>query len=148
MSKRGEHFREQSHPIAADGQVWSLECDFNSVAGGYISLFIVNQSCQALKLDPPNLDEIKVILFNPKEPHCCIRKTLTVDQNKPVQHYRFIKFAKLEEIVRLGIVDLNGSINFRFYIKRNNIKKKLQNALEREKQLKKNSVQAKLRQRE
>lgn len=70
MNKRLLNFREKSNPIAADGQIWSLECDFNGAVHGYVSLFIVNQSCNALKLDPPSLREIKVVLFNPKELHC------------------------------------------------------------------------------
>ena len=147
MNKRLLNFREKSNPIAADGQIWSLECDFNGAVHGYVSLFIVNQSCNALKLDPPSLREIKVVLFNPKELHCQIKKTLPVEQ-KSIQNYRFLKFAKLEEIVRLGIVDLNGSINFRFYVKRNNIKKKLSQALEREKRQQKRNMVAKLKARE
>lgn len=69
-------------------------------------------------------------------------------EQKSIQNYRFLKFAKLEEIVRLGIVDLNGSINFRFYVKRNNIKKKLSQALAREKRQHKRNIVAKLKARE
>ena len=42
MSKRLLNFREKSNPIAADGQIWSLECDFNGAVNGYVSIFIVN----------------------------------------------------------------------------------------------------------
>ena len=102
--------------------------------------------CQALKLDPPSLCEITVALVHPKEPHLCIKKTLPVEQ-KPSSRYRFLKFAKIDDLMRLGFVDRRGSINFRFNVKRNNIKFKLAAALQREKYFKKRLIAIKIQER-
>jgi len=79
----------------------------NSVVKNYISLFLVSTNCAALRLDPIPLCEIKVVLVHPKEPHASIKKTLPVE-SRPSHRYRFLKFAKIEEIMRLGYVDYTG----------------------------------------
>lgn len=95
--------REVSNPIAIDGQIWSLEIDLNTLVKNYISLFLVSTNCAALKLDPAPLCQIKLILVHPKEPHASIKKTLKVE-SKPSHRYRFLRFAKIDEVHRLGYV--------------------------------------------
>ena len=70
--------KETSPPVAIDGSIWSLECDINSAVHGYISLFLVCTPCQALKLDPPTLKEIRVLLVHPRKAHANIKKILKV----------------------------------------------------------------------
>jgi len=65
LNKRANQLNETSVPIACNGLLWQLECDFNCAVNDFISVKVSGTQCRALKQDPQSITSIKVVLLHP-----------------------------------------------------------------------------------
>ena len=81
-----------------------------------------------MKLNLPNVFKAKILLLHPfaHTHHSKFNKMLQLENASKSQRYRFLKFAKISDIEKLGFVSENGSIIFRFYIYPTELKKRAQ----------------------